>query len=353
LFRAGPINAQFLSLLIAAFFLLHGCAASTEEVMSNGSRRRVKRSISSQFAWAVQQYEAGVYKDAVQRFERLQKEGSEVPEYDLILFYLGMSHYKLGEYERAVNELQAFLRSGSQRQEAQDGRLTLLLAFEKLARWKESSSLSSETDKLSLFQNNRALLKLIWARALVEQGELMGAKSVLENAVAYLDNVGTEEGKNLPFYSNPDQDLWGRYHFTAVLLEAGACNVNNPKEVGKNKKLYAPWLESVTDCLRKTFTHASNEIFLKESAWTDKAHASLSTAVEAFGKKIQLHLSKEAKVLAKQQSLKKSAAEALYRLLGTLDENLKNLKNQGVNASPLEQLRKQIDHLLVAVSNPS
>lgn len=331
---------------------LSSCSAPTEEVMVGGKPRRMKKSISSQFEWAVQSYEAGSYKEAIQRFERLQKEGSEVPEYDLILFYLGMSHHKIGEYPRAAGELEAFLKAGSQRQEGQDARLTLLLCYEKLGRWKDSASLSAETDKLTLFQYNRALLKLLWARALAEQGEVQGAKVVLEDAVAYLDKVGSEE-KAIPFYANPDEDLWGRYHFSSVLMEARTCPSPQPKEIAKKKKLYVPWLESVTDCLRASLTHGSQELFVKENAWSDMAGTELGAAIDTFGQKIQTHLKKEASSLASHRALQKSASENLYRLLGTVDEHIKNFKNRGVSPKPLESLRKQIDRLLVVISSPS
>ncbi len=315
--------------------------------MVGGKPRRVKKSITNQFDWAVQSYEAGAYKEAVQRFERLQKEGAEVPEYDLIFFYLGMSRFKLGEIEESVTELESFLRSGTQRQEGQNARLTLLLAFEKLGRWKESASLAAETDKLTLFQYNRALLKLLWARSLAEQGELQGANVVLEDSLAYLDKVGADD--KAPFYANSDQDLWGRYYFSMVLVQVRACDLSQPKEIAKKKRLYDPWLDSVTDCLRKTLKLASEELFAKENDWNDRATEELGKAIESFGVKIEAQMKREAGVLANQRALKKSASQSLYRLLGTLDEQLKIFKDRAVNSGALELLRKQIDRLLVSI----
>jgi len=312
----------------------------------------MKKSISSQFEWAVQSYEAGSYSEAIERFEKLRKEGAEVPEYDLILFYLGMSHHKTGENLKAAGELEAFLKAGQQRQESQDARISLLLCYERLSRWKDSASLAAETDKLTLFQYNRALLKLLWARALAEQGEIQGAKVVLEDAVAYLDKVGGDD-KAIPFYANPDEDLWGRYHFSSVLMAARTCPSTQPKVINKKKTLYVPWLESVTDCLRTALTHASQELFVKDNAWSEKAGAELHSAVEAFGLKIQANVKKEEASLAGRQALQKSAAENLYRLLGTMDEHLKIFKNRGVGSPSLESLRKQLDRLLMAISSPS
>lgn len=344
----------------------------TEEVIVAGKPKRVRRNISSQFEWAVQSYEAGAYEEAVSRFEKLRKDGSEVPDFDLVAYYLGMSRFRLGEFEAAARELEAFLRAAQGRQEAQDARLTLLLADEKLGRWKEATALSAETDKLTLFQYNRALLKLLWARALREQGELQGARAVLEDSAAYLDKVGKEESRPIPFYSNPEQDLWGRYHFTATLIKTKECALLGPKNIGKpgkgkkkgqekespaarpnNKFLYAPWLEAETDCLRTAVKTASEELFARESPWAPPAGESLLEGVNAFGSEISQHLKAEAARLESHRALQKAARENLYRLLGTVDEHLKNFKDRGISSPRLDDLRKQLDRLLVSISGPS
>lgn len=342
------------ALLLCSLLALSSCSSSTEEVMVGGKPRRVKVSVSSQFEWAVQSYEAGAYEEAVSRFEKLRKDGAEVPDYDLVAFYLGMSRYRLAQYEPAALELESFLRAQPSRQESQEARLALLLSLEKLKRWKDSTALAAETDKLTLFQYNRALLKLLWARALRELGELQGAKAVLDDSAAYLDKVDKDEGRAIPYFSNPDQDLWGRHHFTAVLIKTWECSRFKPKETGKAKqKLYGPWLEAETDCFRSTLDTASQELFARESPWAEEAVADISRGVDAFGAEILGALKLEKKKLERHQALQKAAREHLYRLLGTLDEHLKNFKNRGINGAPLIELRKQIDRLLVSISRPS
>lgn len=351
-----PFPSSRLLLLLGTLCLgLAACSSSTEETGAARPRRKASRSLSSQFEWAVQSYEAGHYQEAVERFERLKGSGAEVPEFDLILFYLGMSHFRLGELTRSVEELEGFLRSGSPRTQSQEARITLLLAFEKLERWKESAALSAETDKLTLFHHNRTLLKLLWARALIERGEVTGAKAVLEDSAAFLDKITEEE--DAPVHARPDRDLWGRYHFTQVLLEARECALTQPKELAQKgtakKRLYVPWMESVTDCLRAALTHASKELFAKESLWGEKAEPTLSAAVEDFGQRIQRYLKQEAGMIERHRSLHKSARESLYRLLGTLDQHLISLRSRGASTHALDKLRKQIDRLLVSVSGPT
>lgn len=339
-------------LIALASLPLASCTGPTDEVLVNGKPKRVRRSLSSQFEWAVQSYEAGAYEEAVQRFEKLRKDGAEVPDFDLVAYYLGMARYRLGEFGPAATELETFLRAQPGRQEAQDARIALLLTYEKLARWKDSATLAAETDKLTLFQYNRALLKLLWARALRELGELQGARAVLDDSAAYLDRVGKEESRAIPFFSNPDEDLWGRFHFTAVLIKTRECGLTEPKEV-KKKKLYLPWLEARTDCLRAALQTATQELFLRESPWGEKAGEAIGQAIEAHARNVAALLKAEAKKLEVHARLQKEAREELYRLLTPVDESLKNFKNRGINGQPLELLRKQIDRLLVSISGPS
>lgn len=343
-----PLAAMLLVSLFA------GCSGSSdyyEDAAPGVKRKRASRSLSGQFEWAVQYYEAGSYQEAVKRLEALKKEGARVPEFHLIEFYLGMCHYRLGELPKAVAELKEFLRSGNQAAPSQEARITLLLAYEKLGLWKESASLSAETHKLTLFHYNRGLLHLLWARALTEQGEILGAKAALDESMAFLDKMGEGEPAST-FFSHPDQDLWGRFHFTQVLLETKECGLTEPKEVLKKKRLYEPWMDSVTDCLRSAISHASKELFAKESQWGETAENALVQAIESFANKIRGHLKREASVIERHRALNKTTRESYYRLLGTVDEHLKSFKNQGLNALALERMRKQIDRLLVGVSGP-
>ncbi|HEY8280240.1 MAG TPA: hypothetical protein VIH99_11490 [Bdellovibrionota bacterium] len=351
------------ALRVSAFLLTAALLISCSSQEEGGEHVRVKRGISSRFEWAVQHYEAGEYAHSVDNFEQLRREGAEVPDFDLVAFYMGMSRFKLGQYEQAAKELESFLRSGHDREESQEARLSLMMCYEKLGRWQDAGSLAAETDKLTLFQYNRALLKLIWARALREQGELLGAKKVLESATPFLDKVGSED-RAIPFYADPNEDLWGRYYFTSLLIQEMECNRLSPSEFtpkkakGAKKKpkaqrLYQAWLESVTDCLRKSVNEASEDLFSRDSSWAEPVETSITQGISVFGKKIEGYLKEEAAHLDRLRALQKSSREQLYRLLNTTEEQLKNFKNHGFNTKSLESVRKLVDRLLVALSNPS
>jgi len=105
--------------------------------------------------------------------------------------------------------------------------------------------------------------------------------------------------------------------------------------------------------LRKAITAASEDLFPQDSTWSETAVASLMQGNSDFGDRIQSFLKDESGSLDRYRALQKTARENLYRLLATIEGQMKNFKDRALNEAPLEQLRKQIDRLLVAISTPS
>lgn len=311
------------------------------------------KAIVSKFEWAVQSYEGGDYVRAIKQFKDLEKSGPSVPDFDLVPFYLGMSYFNLGRNGDAMGQLERFLQLGTQRRESQDARMALFLTYERQKEWNKLLGLAAETDRLTLFQNNRALLKLLWARALIESNEVMGAKGQLKDSTQYLDLAAGEDRGAL---SESERDVWGRYHFTSLLIREKECSALGPKTTGSGKKakvLYANWLEGNVDCLRDAIEEATQEVFLRESAWSGQSASALSRNVENMAAKIRGYLQAESKALNTRRALERSAREQLYRLVSELEKNIKIFKNRSLNPAPLEQIRKRIDLLLVSLSNPS
>jgi hypothetical protein len=195
----------------------------------------------------------------------------------------------------------------------------------------------------------------------------MGARAALDEAQPYLDKVGDDGGQ--PFYADPDQDLWGRFHFTQVLVHESDCALLHPKDVTparkprKDKKpplkvlvakrLYAPWLEARVDCQRKAISEASDSLFPLESPWTETAVTAILQGNASLADEVRGYLHDEAAVLDHERVLQKTARENFYRLLATVEEHMKDFKKRELNDAPLESLRKQLDRLLVAISQPS
>ncbi|MGZ3693140.1 MAG: tetratricopeptide repeat protein [Bdellovibrionota bacterium] len=324
-----------------------------EQVKSPTRERSSNRVRISQFEWAVQSFEAGDYAHAVKQFKQLEKEGAKVADFELVPYYLGMSYFNAGFNREAAAYLERFLQVGQNLRESQDARMALLLIYERLNEWPRALGLAAETEHSTLFQNNRALLKLIWARALIETNEVLGAKAQLKDATQYLDLTSGEDRTVL---SESERDVWGRYHFTSLLVQERECQALNPQKAGSGKRaktLYTNWLEGSIDCVRQAITEASNEIFIRESAWSVPSYSSLERSMDNLAAKIRQFLESENKVLSNKQALKKAAQAQLYRLITELDKNIKVFKIREVNSQYLESLRKRVDLLLVSISRPS
>lgn len=344
--------------LVAACLILCNCSMTSdisESDQANTPKRaeKISQAISSQFEWAVQYYEAGNYEKAIKEFNRLQKKGAAVPSYELIPYYLGMSHFHLKENDRAIAFLNQFVNQNknSARLEDQEARITLLLAYESTGQWDQITSLASDTDKLNLFQENRALMKLVWARALREKGELMGARAVLKDASSFLENM-PDSGVDRSLIHEPNRDTWGRYYFTMMFNQEKECADLTPREFKKGKSstfLYAPWLEGETDCLKSIIRTGSDQIFRQESPWSEQALEVIERSLLKFEEKIHAALRRESKKLPVKIELQKESRKQLYRLMSQVEDSLKNFKIQGVKAQPLEQLRKRIDLLIVSL----
>ena len=364
--RSSRSRAISANLAWASFFLLAACSLSetapetTQEPkareFSSPTRERIRDHARwGKFEWAIQDYEAGNYQEAADEFRKLESSGANLEDFDLVPYYLGMSYYHLGKLQPGAEKLERFNQIAKDRREIQESRITLLLIYEQLKNWPRVLGLAAEMNDQSLFHSNQALHKLVWARALRETGELQGAKAVMKDVTQYLSQ-GPEQEENWGQPTDPKNDLWGRFHYTALLLAEDECAKNTPNKVGTGKRakpLYNVWLEATADCVQNLITLASRELYRKESAWSALAAESNARSVREFGTKIQAFLKTEGKVLEARRSLEKVARQQLYRILTRLDENLKKLKEQEVSAQHLESLRKQIDLLLVSISRPS
>ncbi len=355
----SPLSTRLLNTWSKGIFLLLvSCASSPEtERPADLMAQKLEAQAESQaanastFEWAVQHYEAGAYDEAIAELLSLQKEGTSLAHYDLLSYYLGMSYFHTQDYPKAGPQLEAFLQAAGVRTEAQEARMALLLVYEQGKAWDKALALAAETEKRPLFQPQRALLKLVWALALTEKGEALGAKAILKDALQFLDR-----GAALGTTRNGENDLWGRYHFTALYLREQGCAPVLPKEIktGKHtKRMYSNWLLAKTDCLKVSLKEAQEELFLRQSPWSERAGESLSRTLAALGKQIQEFRRLERGALNNRLKLEKESRESLYRLLSEVDKYLNALENQKLTMAPLVALRKQIDLLLVSISLPS
>jgi hypothetical protein len=337
---------------------LAGCSSVSEALYPPGAERAEgapkeshrQRVVANEFQWAVQNYEAGKYEEALGQFRRLRELGAESAAFELVPYYLGMSLFKLSRYDEASVRLAEFLRGQVPARERQEARLALLSIHERTAQWDQLAALAAETDRLTLFQDNRAFVKLLWARALRERGELQGARQTLKDAEPYLDGERSTRATEL------DRDLWGRYHFTAQLLRQTECLSLQPRALaGKTKKappkrLYGPWLEASVDCFRSTVKNMAAELFALESAWAPLAATELEKALTQWGATVQGFLKQESARLEQKRALQSDARQHIYRLMSEIDRSIQVLSDRSLKAPGLESLRRHLDLLLSSLS---
>jgi tetratricopeptide (TPR) repeat protein len=356
-------STNFLSIFpkgILLFAILNSCSLLGENLhpieekkLSDSAKHKSSRTKAyfGQMQWAVQNYEAGEYKKAIQQFDLLRTYGTEVPNYELIHFYIGMSYFRLEKLEEAKNSLNLFLQQNTLHHQNQEARITLLSIYEKQSKWDDLLGLAAEMEKLTLFQNNRAFLKLVWAKALVAKGENKGATLLLKESLQYLDSGDYRPLKSM----SPDTDLWGRYYYTQNLLKEQDCISTNPKSVGsgKNKRnLYLPWLENAVDCYASILKDVSENLIQKESNWSDEAMQNINQSFLSFEAKIQSFLKKERPHVEKARALSSQARQNLYRLLGKMDELQANVREKNLNTSSLKAFRTKIDQTITQIAAP-
>lgn len=354
------MNSRSTFLNIALLLMLSSCSALWGENLHPVEEKRPAESVTrqtsrsrayfGQMQWAVQNYEAGEYKKAIPQFDKLRSYGTEVPNYEFIPFYLGMSHFRLDNLEMAKIELKQFLQQKLEHNHGQEARMALLTIFEREKNWDALLGMAAETDKLTLFQNNRAYLKLLWARALVEKGEKKSADAILKESQQFLDSSDYRSGRSLDI----DTDLWGRYAFTYQLLKANDCSQLDPKTIGKGKtqkRLYQPWLDSQTDCFSASLKDLAENLLKKESPWSTPSLQIYGDSLDRFIQKIRSFQVQERSKLETSRALTSSARQNLYRLMGRVDEWLEVLATGTNERSLLLNLRSRIDQSIAQIGS--
>ncbi|RZA05579.1 MAG: hypothetical protein EOP11_12500 [Proteobacteria bacterium] len=337
--------------------LFVGCAgervAPEEGKPSEAASPSRARSLANEFQWAVQDYEAGKYVAATEKFQKLEAAGAENPEFDLVPFYLGMGYFQAGQDGPAKERLQTYLKGERSGENAQEARLALLTIYERTHAWDELLGLSAETDPQPLSQTNRAYLKLLWARALKEKREAKGARAVLAESLQYLRGDPSVSAKA----ATANQDLWGRYHYTDLLLRLDSCERSSPRTLAEGKKgarrIYPAWLDSSVDCYRAALRFMESELLNRESAWAKPGAEDFSKAVDVFAQRIQGFYQDEKNQLNRRRALQSAARASVYRFLSALEESTRALKPGVAGPEAFANIRKRLDLLLVSISSPT
>ena len=318
---------------------------------TSGTHQEMKT--SSQFEWAVQYYEAGQYEKALPSFLKLSEKGAEEESFQLVPFYLGMTYYRLRNWAKASEFLEAFNRVKTEGAVSKESRVALMVCYENQQKWQQATALASEIDTMNLYQDNQFLVKLIWARALSEQGEILGAKTILKDTFQQMSNFPMSENPDL-LQQDTESDLWGRYYFVSILINEKECESIQPKEIkGKKPKfLFDNWFEAENECVKRALKEGSLDLFRSDKAFSHPAAALIEKALESYAAKSNQFAAKQANIEAKRQ-IANNARQHFYQVMGYVDELQKNLKIQELESPHLKQIRTRIDYLILSISSPS
>lgn len=351
-----------LSVLVAPAFF-NSCAeqpmrqAPSKQELEAAERKRLYRRYQSQYEWAVQHFEAGQYDKALISFQELSKDGAVVGAFQNIPYYLGMCYFREDRLPEAESEFEFFLASHPEPLFTQDGGMHLLLIFEKEKAWDKLVALAAEFDKTNLYQNNHILLKLLWGNALLEQGELLGARQTLTDALSLLNNQPSLEYEPEMSRENSNSDLWGRYYFTSLKAKLLGCERLSPKEIQtakkKSEKLYGEWIEASTSCYQDTEKMLLENFLKSQSSWLASAFSVYSASLDIYGPKLAKMFFQDETHLQAQRDLTAKARQSFYELLHFTEEASKEYENQPLAMQHLNGLQKQFDRLIYSLALPS
>lgn len=239
---------------------------------------------STNFQWALQSFEAGQYEDALERFSDIAQDGAQNENFDLAVYYQGRSLYLLNRYHESTERLRSYIDHNPRGAHAQDARLTLLLAYNILRDWKNSTVVAAEAIQGESYIGNKILIRLLWAEALIEIGELTGAHKALRETKemfqgipegSLMGDVLTESKSTLS-----ERGLWLESH-----LQLRSCEMLKPpaKSNAKNKnRLLTEWYSKRGLCLKQAFDIALTAYTVLGPRWNRAMSDSLATGVEVF-----------------------------------------------------------------------
>ncbi len=335
--------------------LLAACSSTplTQEQLNAKQQDKIRHRYASKYEWAVQHFEVGEYEAALKGMKELDHDGAIVALYQNIPYYLGMSYFHLDDRANAIAQLERLLKANPDPLLEQDAELNLLYLYEKDKSWNKVNGLAAELDKKNLYQNNRILVKLIWANSLLDQNELLGGKEILASAESILNNQPPESAEQDLGKEDSNHDLWGRYHFTELKSALRSCAALQAKTQKKALPLYSGWLDATESCYLESMHLLIDKLGKSESSWLGSSAQLLYSALDTHCGKIRTLLSDNKLPLKLRHQLETKIRENFYGFLHLSEQSNLNFENQGLTREPLKQLQRQIDHLIYSLALPS
>ncbi|MCO5143066.1 MAG: hypothetical protein M9962_08255 [Oligoflexia bacterium] len=356
--RSWNFQNIFVSLALTSFFAscsplptVIDAEQPTTKDYSRTKEKAYQKSLSTQFEWAIQYYESGDYERAIQQLNKLEPRGSQLKNYQEIFFYQGMTYFYLNNYPASEASLLNYLKQVNSGTHSIEAKLTLLKVYESTKQWDKILGQVAELRKTQLYHDNKALLLLIWTRSLLETNEINGAKQLLSESEQTVQQFPPKSNTYAAIGKN--QDLWGRFYFTKLMLNKKLCN-QEPKRTNDKTKawLFDNWLEGESECL-KNGLNILTQIYELDSQWQNESTEMWKSSLEAFFLKISNYRLKNKLGLNERRKLTTAARKSLYLLSSECDKIAKTIEFQNVNSQPLKQIQKRIETLLLSLSSPT
>jgi hypothetical protein len=348
-------------LLCLAFLNLNACSTVGDKVFGRKEVPQVEQQRIqdqapgnlSRYEWAIQHYETGHYENTIEGLQFYRDKGAATPGFPLVPYYLGMSHFQLGQCDQAMPFLKDFVTANPGLSQSQEARITLLQCHENKKEWQQIVTRAAESEKYPLYAEDRIRLKLIWTRALFELREVSGAKQSLQETESLVNNF-TRDPDHLPELSQSNEDFLARQFHLRTMFELQDCDsIASPKRSSAaNQILIDRWIEAKGDCLL-TATNKALDLglgFTGEQA--DRWIGSLSdyftrfteAPIEAAKDKLYPNL-RDA-----QMAMRPKLRAALYRIVATVDQRLQHKDATPQIRLALEKLQKSLENLLLQLS---
>ncbi len=231
---------------------------------------------------AIQAYEAGKYENALKILSTLNKKDATLRDFHLVPYYQGLIHYSLNEYQEASDFLEQFVKENPNSKLLPNTYITLLICYKALSLWKKMVTLATEAQNISMYYDNKVLIKLLWVEALIRTGQQLGGKEALGEAEELLDSATEnriQESKE-NFASLKGRFIWLRTYHILRKCEA----IPPPKNINlqqASKKIYT-WFEERGLCLNKALTIALPAFLQLNNYWSRTLSNSIQESLQSY-----------------------------------------------------------------------
>lgn len=309
---------------------------------------------TTSYEWAVQAYEAGLYEEAKERFEKLEKDAKGASSFFMIPFYLGQIYYFLGNYEQSIARLENYLRRVPNSERDQESRMTLLSAYIVQRNWDKAAVLAAESNSKSLYTGNRILLQLLWAEALMHRKELIGATKTLQAAKTTLSQIPKDSNIGQGT-AGLNENLGERALWLEAAISAARCqNLPLPPKPIKSrrKQVLEAWYTRKVDCAYDTIAAALPSFGDLGHRWNQEMLKTMVAVLEEvdLAPKLLVQEQRIANLTMAREGAIRPYRKHFYRLLNFFRDLSENVPGSPERIQAQQRLTAKVEQILQKIA---